>query len=59
MRRLTFDYEHNSTLVYFKNRGGGQEQSRDVPDGHSIVGVYGAMQAGGKIDYLGFILSRN
>ena len=64
MRRLTFDYEPNSapTLVYYKNRGGGQEQARDVPDGHSIVGVYGAMkdgQAGGKIDYLGFILSRN
>ena len=61
MRRLTFAYEPNSapTLVYYKNRGGGEEQARDVPDGHSIVGVYGAMQAGGKIDYLGFILSRN
>ena len=41
--------------IYEKNWNSGSDESRDIPNNHHIVGVYGSIQQGNFITYLGFI----
>ena len=43
-------------VVYHLNKNDGEHQMRTVPLNHSIVGVYGKLDHGGYLEYLGFIL---
>ena len=45
-----------SQIVYFKNKNEGDYQTREVPENHQIVGVYGKLDQGGYLEYVGFIV---
>ena len=60
MYSLHFEPEENPVEIYGKGRSDtGVEESIDIPDNHSIIGLFGKMFNGARVDYLGFIVSGN
>ena len=54
--QVEFEEAESTQIVYHLNKNDGEYQQRAIPPNHSVVGVYGKLDHGGYLEYIGFIV---